>query len=320
MNTKGIRGALKGQTKPRGGKAVERVETPADEPMQEPTDEQQARYSFSRGQIRDEGIKIGFAYRRVPLVESLAKKIGLSTTDLIALRYYRNAYERADSSPTKSCLDVGAGGGGGNGTESRAMAAIERGLSARLIVDRCETAIGRHVGTFRAVAVFDRSFSNIAMDRFGSRKQSWLVDETPAGPNGIPPARKVFREKLVPISGRHRQIVADEFMSSLRGLTALVSGYRGTAGTGNVSERPVMSIARNPVSSAIAAAIMRTPAPAGIWVAEATLGDVAREHGAEPEDLAELHGVPLMVRPDWIWGWLLCVAEEESCAGATEVA
>jgi hypothetical protein len=136
-------------------------------------------------------------------------------------------------------------------------------VEAKRKVRLCEAALGNTLATVRGVALFDKTFSAIAMERYGSRRQNWLVDENrdlrlpdgspdPDGgwieedvPNalGLPtkgklPLKTVFRERLVPKSGRHREAIRQEFVAGLRQLTAAVRTLITTPGVEELWVQP----------------------------------------------------------------------------------
>ena len=192
-----------------------------------------------------------------------------------------------ERSPTKSCLDV-TGGGGGNNAERRLLHSTPAMVEARRKIRFCEEAMGTWLATVRAVALDDRSFSEIAIERFGSRVQSWLVDEEPvvwSGKtqllDGKPEMRKVFRERLVPRSGRHRETIRREFLAGLRKLTERVQSLFGAVGIEEIwvqlHDDGTATIERGAC------------APNGLYrlwgnsrVLDAMTGDLRRAHGTQP--------------------------------------
>jgi hypothetical protein len=196
--------------------------------MEAPTPEQGARVEYVRQQVRDEmGKQVGFAYRRRPLFETMAagKANAITVDELAALRFYRAAFDRCDRSATKSCLNVGVGGARDPGKDL--ISATPAILEAKRKVRLCEEAMGGQVlTTMRAVVLDDRSFSEIAIERFGGRNQNWIIIDEPVLRNGKPVTengkrvtKTVHRERIAPRSGRHRQAVSDEFRVGLRALT-----------------------------------------------------------------------------------------------------
>jgi hypothetical protein len=178
-----------------------------------PTLEQSQKAEYVRGSsTTNQGQVNSVAYRRKPLFETLARSGLIDFAGLSALRYYRDRYERADGSLVRCALDIQEGRRG-------PCSAIPSGMSADFAVVACEAAVGSLVTTLRAVAIEDKSFSQVAIERFGSRKQSWIVQngQRRRDRTGAP---MVFEEKIVPKSGRHRDIISKEFTDAVRRLTA----------------------------------------------------------------------------------------------------
>lgn len=169
--------------------------------IEEPTPELRARVAFDIATIKCEmGKVIGRAYRRRPLFETMRTAGALSPDEVEALRYYRTAHDRCEYSPMKSCLNVEHGGGGFSAS-AVAFSTSPSIVSARRNVRLCEEGLGFTLATMRAVALQDRSFSELAIDRHGSREKDG---------------------KILPRSGRHRTEVKDEFQAGLRILTDTV--------------------------------------------------------------------------------------------------
>jgi hypothetical protein len=171
-----------------------------------PTPEQMARSNFELGDIVDvvpgkTAVTIGKAYRREPYFEELARReaTGISADDLRCLRFYRNAFEARQRSPVRSVLNRDAGGGLGDGP----MLAVLMSSSDHTYL---EVGIGHAVHTLRAVALEDKSYAQVAMDRWGSREQHWIV-------NGE------HKVKILPRSGKHPTVIRDEFLQALGRLT-----------------------------------------------------------------------------------------------------
>ncbi len=167
-----------------------------------PTPEQHARVNYGLNDIVDvvpgkTAVTIGKAYRREPYFEELARReaTGISEDALRCLRFYRNAYEAAQRSPVRSVLNRDAGGGA---TEGPLLAALMSASDHSYL----ELGIGGAVHTLRAVALDDKSYAQVAMDRWGSREQQWII-------NGE------YRVKIVPKSGRHAGVVRDEFLQAV---------------------------------------------------------------------------------------------------------
>jgi len=195
-------------------------------PIEQPTEEQRRRVVYNRRDVRSEmGHPLGVAYHREPVFETMAKRPGAITADeLSALRFYRAAFDRQERSPTKSCLDFNANGGGGSrDPASSVMNATPSIVEARRKVRLCEAALGKALSVMRAVALHDMSFSEIAIERYGHRPQNWidvnvpvLIDGRQPIVDGKPLMKAEHREKIVPRSGRHRELVRQEFIAGLR--------------------------------------------------------------------------------------------------------
>ena len=172
-----------------------------------PTPEQMKRANYDLCDIVDvepgkTAVTIGKAYRREPYFEELARRdgTGIGADDLRCLRYYRNRFEASQRSPVKSVLNRDQGGGSGEGPMLAALISsddfkfLERGV------------LGATVHTLRAVALEDKSYAQVAMERWGSREQQWIV-------------KGEHKTKLVPKSGRHAEAIRDEFLNALAKLT-----------------------------------------------------------------------------------------------------
>lgn len=189
---------------------------PSTGPRLGPTPEQMKGGRFERESSKTaHGQVNAVAYRRQPLFETLAKgKSAIDLEGLAALRFYRNRYEETAQSLTRCALDIEARGGG-------LPLCLPPGLYSDDAVRRCDAAMGAVADTVRAVALEDTSFSDVAIARFGSRKQSWIETEKHRG-RTKKGGKMAFVEKIVPISGRHREIIRDEFLLGLKRLTAAV--------------------------------------------------------------------------------------------------
>lgn len=191
------------------------------EPRVGPTPEQMRGERFKkRSSKTSHGQVSAVAYHRQPLFETLAKTGTVDVDGLRALRFYRNQFEEAAHSLTRCALDVQTGGGG-------MPSCLPPGAGADWTVQRCESAMGAVVDTVRAVALEDKSFSDVAIERFGGRKQNWLVQEEKSGRTKAraqnkdrtkPKPLPRFVDKIVPKSGRHREIIRDEFLLGLKRL------------------------------------------------------------------------------------------------------
>lgn len=200
-----------------------------------PTPEMLARVEYEYGPVKTEmGVQTGSAYRRRPLYLTLAKKSDRFTFDqLAAMGLYRTVFDRSERSPFASCLAAQQGGGRGVGPASfiHASPAV---VEAKRKLALLERGLGNTLGTMRAVLLHDKSFSAIAMERYGSRTRSWIkVDEPvmkngkPVKVDGKPLMRAVHREDLAPRSGRHRELVAQEFNAGLDLLTTAAARLAG---------------------------------------------------------------------------------------------
>ncbi len=192
------------KTKARGGTKLKSTKAKVADTIERPTPEQERRVEFERRSIRSEmGQTIGVAYRRRPLFETMADKGGtIAPNELEALRYYRTSFDRAERSATKSCLNFGVGGRSAFSDIANVSASM---IDAKRRIAICESVLGPYLYTMRAVVLEDRSFSDIAIERFGGRDQDWIVDGQ-------------SRTKIVPRSGRHREIVRQEFLGGMRRL------------------------------------------------------------------------------------------------------
>lgn len=209
--------------------------TADDQGAEQPTPEMLARVEFEYGPVKSEmGIQIGSAYRRRPLYLTMAKKSDRFTFDqLSALGLYRTVFDRCERSPFASCLAAQQGGGRGVGPASfiHASPAV---VEAKRKLALLERGLGQTLHTMRDVVLHDKSFSAIAMERFGFRTRSWIrVDEPvlrngkPVVLDGKPLLRAVHREDVVPRSGRDRERVADEFNRGLKLLTTAAARLAG---------------------------------------------------------------------------------------------
>lgn len=207
----------------------------AGEPIEQPTPEMQRRVSYQFGPVKTEmNVQIGSAYRRQPLYITMAKKDGRFSPDqFAALQEYRLIFDRSERSPFASCLANPQGRGRALGPASviHASPAI---VEAKRKLSLLERGLGLYLNTMRAVVLYDRSFSEIAIERFGSRRRSWIAvdqpvvrDGQPVKVDGKPIFHAVHREDIVPRSGRDRQKIADEFNRGLTLLTLASELLRG---------------------------------------------------------------------------------------------
>lgn len=181
-----------------------------------PTPEMEARVKFDLGQVTTEtGLPFGFAYRRRPLIETMGASGGLSPDELNALRFYRTAFDRSERSPMRSCLNIS--GGRGTVATSSLINATPAMIDAKRKVRVCESALGQSLTTMRGVVLDDKSFSDLAIERFGSR-----LAKASGG-----------RTRVAPKSGRHRELIRQEFIAGMRALTDQI---RRMVTTGGVEE------------------------------------------------------------------------------------
>lgn len=274
-----------------------------------PTPEQMVRFTYRpHAPVTSAGLKMGRAYLREPWFESLVRRDWtdaqrearaplFTPEDLHALRGYRNAFETAQRSEVRSCLNIERGGARGeHGVASPALLRARRTLAA------IEAAIGAVVDTMRAIAIDDMSYAQVAMARFGAREQSWFDDAT-----------GTMVCKQAPRSGRHSVRIREEFLAGTKRLTAWVMGAR--AATGIPGDHPHAESASNTqaeraISEAIDRAIERSPGAIAIAAAPWTAQAIAQENGAvfDPEqENTELSyaGLPVNLRSDWSFGWVL---------------
>lgn len=176
-----------------------------------PTPEQQQRANYEIGDVVDivpgkTAVTIGKAYRREPYFEELARReaTGISADDLRCLRFYRNRYEACQRSPVRSVLNRDPGGNG----EGPMLAALISSSDYRWL----EGNVGALVATLRAVALEDKSYAQVAMERWGSREQLWIV-------------KGEHKTKIVPKSGKHPSAIRGEFLEALSRLTVTALPY-----------------------------------------------------------------------------------------------
>lgn len=200
------------------------------EAAQQPTPEMLARAEFDYGPVKSEmGVQVGAAYRRRALYLTMAKKPGRFTwEELNAMRLYRSVFDRCERSPMACALSADSAGGRGIGATSfiHASPAV---VEAKRKLAMIERGLGKALSIMRAVVLEDRSFSVIAIDRYGSRTRNWIVVDEPVLKNGVPVIengkpvmRAVHREDVAPKSGRDRARVAKEFYAGLKLLVAAV--------------------------------------------------------------------------------------------------
>lgn len=205
--------------------------SPSGEVVDNPTPEQSGKVHYRRTDHTDEmGARIGFGYRREPWFETLARTTanGITRDELAALQFYRGAFDRCERSATRCALDV-SGGRGVSGSVPSILNSTPAMVEARRKVRLCEEALGSWLGTLRAVALHDYNFSDIAIERFGGRDQDWIDVSDKEQPNKV---------RIVPRSGRHRDLIRKEFYAGLRLLTKRVRMLVSTPGIEEVWVQP----------------------------------------------------------------------------------
>jgi hypothetical protein len=260
-----------------------------DDKLVGPTPEQEQRGKFEKKAHTSEmGQRVGFGYRRLPLFETMAtdQRHDISRDELSALRFYRTAHDRSDRSATRSCLAVGAGGGQRGSSEATVMSDVPSIVAARQKVRLCEQALGSTLATIRAVVLDDRSFSDIAMERYGTRKREGTIRQVPTmyrgKPlviDGKPITRTVYSEKIQPRSGRHREIVRREFLLGLKLLADRVRSLVSTAGDEEVWIQPGSAGARIERGACAPNGLYRMWGKSG--AVDAVMRDLRTEHGDE---------------------------------------
>lgn len=178
----------------------------------EPTPEQKGKADYVRHN--------SLTYRRKPRFEELALTHKWITKDGVeAMKRYRDWFECSDKSLTRCSLDVEGRGGG-------LPSGLPPIIGASFSLELCRAAIGTIVDVFDKVVLEDKTFSEVAIERFGSRRASWLKQPTARQAKAGKPAR--FVEKIVPKSGTHREIIAHEFQAGLKRLVDMVAQLTST--------------------------------------------------------------------------------------------
>lgn len=205
------------------------------EGVAQPTPEMLSRVEFEYGPVKTEmGVQIGAAYRRRPLYLTMAKQSDRFTAEQIkALGLYRTVFDRSERSPIASCLAAQQGGGRGVGPAS-ILYASPAVVEAKRKIALLERGLGRTLHTMRSVILHDKTFSEIAMERYGFRTRNCIVVDEPVLRNGRPMVidgkpllRAVHRENIAPRSGRDREKVAQEFNRGVRLLTTAAARLAG---------------------------------------------------------------------------------------------
>lgn len=251
---------------------------------EKPTPEMMARVEFEFGPVKTEmNIQIGAAYRRRPLFMTMAlKQRDRFTIEQIGvMTEYRATFDRCERSPFASCLAEKHGGGGiGPASFIHASPAV---VDAKRKLALIERGLGHSLLTMRDVVLHDRSFSEIALERFGGRRRSWIKTDEPVILNGKavvikgkPVLHGVHREDVVARSS-DRLRISDDFTAGLRLLETAVARLRG----GEVDEMWV-----HPREDGTAIIHRASIAPNGlfrVWgparTIEAVLDDLLAKHG-----------------------------------------
>jgi len=264
-----------------------------------PTPEWLARYNHVKDSpTTASGFKMAArpVYRKQPWFESLCGRDDAFTDeDLTALRYYRNAYEQSQRSETRCALaSMVHGSGGGNGEPSLAVA------RAKSVLEHLEPALGSLLTTMRAITLEDLTYEQVAMARFGYRYDDFYDS-----------ASGTFTQRPRNTSGRNPGKIKAEFVAGAKLLTAAMLGRRAAANANGpaVGEMPVEGV---PVHRQLSDAIYRRNGMgrpvASIIIAQATMDAIRRELGDDEEwafETMEFCGVPVSIRDDWPWGWVL---------------
>lgn len=190
------------------------------QPVYAPTPEQQRHVRYVEGDVVDtapggRSITIGKAYRREAKFERIK---GLGDEQLKALRYYRATFDQSEASEVKSALDIRPRGNGGSSAQE---VWSEKQAGARMRLRSLENGIGAVVDALRQVALHDVSFSDLAIKRYGSRQVQKIV-------TGKGRQKPRIVEEIVPRSGKHREVMRDEFMLAVGRLVGNVRPYLRT--------------------------------------------------------------------------------------------
>ncbi|TZG28585.1 hypothetical protein [Sphingomonas montanisoli] len=213
------RAALAGAIRPK--KQADRPKLPRADPA-EPTPERMRHSEFVQAPVYDilpggRRTMIGKAWQVRPRFLSIE---GLSPAQLRALAIYRKAFDESERSEVKSQLNVGTGGRSTLSGADLAIARLEGIAFADLALQRIEARVKNELAVLRAVALFDRDFTEVAIELFGGREiQKIDARRKPA----------VTRNIVVPKSGKHRTEARDRFMRALVDLVAAVSAPKVVA-------------------------------------------------------------------------------------------
>lgn len=188
-------------------------------PASAPTLEQQRHARYVEQDIVDtkpggKSITIGKAFRREAKFERIK---GLGDDQLKALRYYRATFDQSEASEVKSALDIRPHGSGMSAQEVWS----EKQAAARMRLAALERGIGAVVHALREVALRDVTFSDLAIQRYGSREVQRIV----TGKGRLKP--RIVNE-IVPKSGKHREAMRAEFFLAVNRLVENVQPYLAT--------------------------------------------------------------------------------------------
>jgi len=217
-----------------------------DDPIDTPTVEQagHARYMLREvfDNLADGGRnRLGKAYKRQPRFETIE---GLPDGGYRALKRYRAAFDGSEQSATKSALDIRPRGSKGGLLRTEAL------VGATKEVDFIEAGVMPALWpTLRAVALLDKDFSAVAIERFGGRDVSHV--------DAAKPGAKV-RTSIAPKSGRHRAVIREEFMMAVEQLVRAVRPLVLAERAHDVASAVIAQKVGNPNHSA------NTPPPAAV--------------------------------------------------------
>lgn len=155
------------RTAKRVQQAIANAPAPVAPKRSPPTDEAMRHLQVrdGKGVLRGGYKSAGMAYRSVPMIDTLRDIGKLSDDHHRRLTHYRDQNAVAESSLTKSCLDVRIAGGRGDMPLSASV------LSAQLEAGRIERDLGSLRGIARSIAIDDWSLSRWCCERYGSRER-----------------------------------------------------------------------------------------------------------------------------------------------------
>jgi hypothetical protein len=168
----------------------------------------------------------------------------LTEPQLDALRFYRKTFDQSEQSLTKSALDIRPRGAGGIESALERMETIITGWQTLHLIER--KMPGDQVQVLHAIALQDMGFKQLAIVRYGGRPVE-RVETSGDKPHLV--------TTIEPRSGRHRQLVRDQFMLAVASLVEAVRPFMTTAANDHV---PAILQAPPPVSAELGPA---GPAP-----------------------------------------------------------